>query len=106
MNAFATGRRIKSLICGDDFMKECLTVTEVVGISCVHSTRMLNHSTLSQSYLSTIRTDQRPELTCRALVQGAYERSCGLSSPTSRPRTDLLEELAEASAMSAWMNTD
>ncbi len=102
MNAFATGRRIKSLICGDDFMKECLTVTDVVGISCVHSTRMLNHITLSQSYLSTIRTDQRPELTCRALVQGAYERSCRLSSP----RTDLLGELAEASAMSAWMNTD
>jgi putative transposase len=73
MNALATGRRIKCLTCVDDVTKECLTVTVAFGISGVQITRILDSIALFRGYPATIRTDQGPEFTCRALDQWAFE---------------------------------
>ena len=78
MDALATGRRITCLTCVDDFTKECLTVTVAFGISGVQVTRILDSIALSQSYPATIRTDQGPEFTCRALDQWAFEHGVEL----------------------------
>lgn len=78
MDALASGRRIKCLTCVDDFTKECLTVTVAFGISGVQVTRILDSIALSQSYPATIRTDQGPEFTCRALDQWAFEHGVEL----------------------------
>lgn len=69
MDALAIGRRIKCLICVDDFTKECLTVTVTFGISGVQVTRILDSIVLFRSYPATIRTDQGPEFTSRAFDQ-------------------------------------
>ncbi len=73
MDALANGRRIKCLTCVDDFTKECLTITAAFGISGVQVTRILDSIALFRGYLATIRTDQGPEFTCRALDQWAFE---------------------------------
>ncbi|VFS63772.1 Integrase core domain [Kluyvera cryocrescens] len=73
MDALSTGRRIKCLTCVDDFTKECLTVTVAFGISGVQVTRILDSIALFRGYPATIRTDQGPEFTCRALDQWAFE---------------------------------
>ncbi len=78
MDALATGRRIKCLTCVDDFTKECLTVTVAFGISGVQVTRILYSIALFRGYPATIRTDQGPEFTCRALDQWAYEHGVEL----------------------------
>jgi len=78
MDALATGRRIKCLTCVDDFTKECLTVTVAFGISGVQVTRILDSITLFRGYPATIRTDQGPEFTCRALDQWAFEHGVEL----------------------------
>ena len=78
MDALATGRRIKCLTCVDDFTKECLTVTIALGISGVQVTRILDSIALFRGYPVTIRTDQGPEFTCRALEQWAYEHGVEL----------------------------
>jgi len=78
MDALATGRRIKCLTCVDDFTKECLTITAVFGISGVQVTRILDSIALFRGYPATIRTDQGPEFTCRALDQWAYEHGVEL----------------------------
>jgi putative transposase len=103
MDALATGRRIKCLTCVDDFTKECLTITAVFGISGVQVTRILDSIALFRGYPATIRTDQGPEFTCRALDQWALSMvwSCGLSSRASQRRTDLLKVLTDDSGMSA-----
>ena len=67
MDALATGRWIKCLACVDEFTKECLTITIAFGISSVQVTRILDRIALFQGYPATIRTDQGPEFTCRAL---------------------------------------
>ena len=77
MDALSTGRRIKCLTCVDDFTKECLTVTVAFGISGVQVSRILDSIALFRGYPATIRTDQGPEFTCRALEQWAFEH--GLS---------------------------
>ncbi|RAP69730.1 integrase core domain protein [Candidatus Erwinia dacicola] len=104
MDALATGRRIKCLTCVDDFTKECLTVTVAFGISGVQVTRILDSIALFRGYPATIRTDQGPEFTCRALDQWAFEHGVELRlifSPASRHRTDLLRVLTGAFAMNA-----
>jgi putative transposase len=103
MDALATGRRIKCLTCVDDFTKECLTVTVAFGISGVQVTRILDSIALFRGYPATIRTDQGPEFTCRALDQWAFEHGVELrlSSPASQRRTDLLRVLTDAFAMNA-----
>lgn len=73
MDALANGRRIKCLTCVDDFTKECLTITAAFGISGVQVTRILDSIALFRGYPTTIRTDQGPEFTCRALDQWAVE---------------------------------
>mgnify|MGYP000857316820 FL=1 len=78
MDALATGRRIKCLTCVDDFTKECLTVTVAFGISGVQVTRILDSIALFRGYPATIRTDQGPEFTCRALDQWAFEHGVKL----------------------------
>ncbi|PEI02321.1 IS3 family transposase [Pantoea agglomerans] len=78
MDALATGHRIKCLTCVDDFTKECPTVTAAFGISGVQVTRILDNIALFRGYPATIRTDQGPELTCRALDQWAFEHGVEL----------------------------
>lgn len=78
MDALSTGRRIKCLTCVDDFTKECLTVTVAFGISGVQVTRILDSIALFRGYPATIRTDQGPEFTCRALDQWAFEHGVEL----------------------------
>nr|ULG13592.1 transposase [Serratia proteamaculans]ULG13704.1 transposase [Serratia proteamaculans]ULG15155.1 transposase [Serratia proteamaculans]ULG16392.1 transposase [Serratia proteamaculans]ULG19463.1 transposase [Serratia proteamaculans] len=78
MDALATDRRIKCLTCVDDFTKECLTVTVAFGISGVQVTRILDSIALFRDYPATIRTDQGPEFTCRALDQWAFEHGVEL----------------------------
>ncbi|BEL69890.1 transposase [Serratia marcescens] len=78
MDALATGRRIKCLACVDDFTKECLTITPAFGISGAQVTRILESIALFQGYPATIRTDQGPEFTCRALDQWAFEHGVEL----------------------------
>ena len=69
MDALANGHRIKCLNCVDNLTKECLTVTVACGISSVQITRILDSITLFRGYPATIRTDQGPEFTSRALDQ-------------------------------------
>jgi len=69
MDVLASDRRIKCLTCVDDFTKECLTITVAFGISGVQVTRILNSIALFRGYPATIRIDQGPEFTCRALDQ-------------------------------------
>ncbi|BEN71714.1 Integrase core domain [Serratia marcescens] len=78
MDALATGRRIKCLTCVDDFTKECLTVTTAFGISGAQVTRILDSIALFRGYPATIRTDQGPEFTCRALDQWTFEHDVEL----------------------------
>jgi putative transposase len=78
MDVLATGRRVKCLICVDDFTKECLTVTVAFGISGVQVTRILDSIALFRGYPATIRTDQGPEFTCRALDLWAFEHGVEL----------------------------
>ncbi|WP_223284357.1 integrase core domain-containing protein [Kosakonia sp. SMBL-WEM22] len=74
MDALATVRRIKCLTCVDDLTKECLTVTVALGISGVQVTHILDSISLFRGYPATIRTDQGPEFTCRALDQWTFEQ--------------------------------
>jgi len=101
MDALATGRRIKCLTCVDDFTKECLTVTVAFGISGVQVTRILDSIALFRGYPATIRTDQARNLPAARSINGPLSMawSCGLSSPASRHRTDLLRVLTDAFAM-------
>lgn len=73
MDALASGRRIKCLTCVDDFTKECLKITAAFGISGVQVTRILGSIVLFPDYPATIRTEQGPEFTCRALDQWTFE---------------------------------
>jgi len=74
----ANGRRIKCLTCADDFTKKCLTITVAFGISVIQVTRILNSIALFRGYPMTIRTEQGPEFTCRALDQWAFEHGVEL----------------------------
>lgn len=67
MDVLANGRRIKCLTRVDDFTKECLTIAAAFGISGIQVTRILDSIALFRGYPATVRTDQGPEFTCRAL---------------------------------------
>ncbi|MBM0748056.1 transposase [Pantoea eucrina] len=69
---------VKRLTCVDDFTKECLTITVAFGISGVQVTHILDSIALFRGYPATIRTDQGPEFTCRALDQWAFEHGVEL----------------------------
>lgn len=62
----------------DDFTKECLTIITAFGISGVQVTRILDGIALFRGYPATIKTDQGPEFTCRALDQWAFEHGTEL----------------------------
>jgi len=78
MDALANGQRSKCLTCVDDFTKECLTITAAFGISSVQVTRILDSIALLRGYPGTIRTDQGPAFTCRALDKGALKQGVEL----------------------------
>jgi len=78
MDAQASGRSVKCLTCVDHFTKECLAVTVAFGISGVQVTPILDSIALFRGYPATIRTDQGPEFTCRALDQWAFEHGVEL----------------------------
>jgi len=78
MDALASGRRIKCLTCVDDFTKECLTISVAFGITGAQVSRILDSVALFRGYPATIRTDQGPEFTCRALDQWAFEHNVEL----------------------------
>lgn len=78
MDALANGRRLKCLTCVDDFTKEWLTVTVAFEISGVKVTRILDGIALFRDYPASIRTNQGPEFTCRALDQWAFEHGVEL----------------------------
>ncbi|WP_029571494.1 IS3 family transposase, partial [Pantoea ananatis] len=82
MDALATGRRIKCLTCVDNLTKECLTVTVAFGISGEQVTRIPDSIARFRGYPTTIRTDQGPEFTCRALDQWAFEHGVELRLAT------------------------
>jgi len=73
MDALASSRRIKCLTCVDDFTKVCLTLTVAFSISGVQVMRIMDSIALFRSYPATIRTNQGPEFTGRALDQWAFE---------------------------------
>ena len=53
-------------------------MTIAFGISGVQVTRILDSIALFRGYPATIRTDQGPEFTCRALDQWAFEHGVEL----------------------------
>jgi len=73
MDALASSRRIKCLTCLDDFTKGSLTITADFGIAGIQVTRILESIAFFRGYPATIRTNQGPEFTCRALDQWAFE---------------------------------
>lgn len=46
--------------------------------------RILDSIALFRGYPETIRTDQGPEFTCRALDQWAFEHKCGITAYPAR----------------------
>ena len=107
MDALANGRGIKCLTCIDDFTKECLTITAAFGISGVQVTRILNSIALFMGYPATIRTDQGPEFTCRALEQWAFEHGVELRliQPGKPTQNGFIESFKDSFAMSVLMKT-
>ncbi len=101
MDALANGRRTKCLTCVDDFTKECLTITVAFVISGVQVTRILDSIALFRGYPTTIRTDQGPEFTYRALNQWAFEHSVELRliQPGKPTQNGLLRVLTDDFAM-------
>ena len=77
--------------------------TVAFGISGVQVTRILDSIALFRGYPATIRTDQGPEFTCRALDQWAFEHGVELRliQLVSQRRTDLLRALTDDFAMNA-----
>jgi putative transposase len=88
MDALDTGCRIKCLACVDDFTKECLTITVAFGISGVQVTRILDSIALFRGYPATIRTDQGPEFTCRALDQWALSMVLSCAYPAGQANAE------------------
>jgi putative transposase len=64
----AISRRIKCLTVADDFSHECVDITVDFGISGAYVTRLLDRAAMFRGYPKEIRTDNRPEFTCRAFM--------------------------------------
>jgi putative transposase len=71
------GRRIKCLTIVDDFTKESVDIVVDHGIGGAYVTRVLDQVGKFRGLPRTIRTDQGPEFTGKALDQWAYE--CGVA---------------------------
>jgi putative transposase len=71
-------RRLKCLTIVDDFTKEAVDIVVDHGISGHYVTRALDAAARFRCLPQTIRTDQGPEFTGKALDQWAYERTVEL----------------------------
>ena len=78
MDALETGRRIKCLTIVDDFSKECLDIPVAFGISGDEVVRTLDAVAAFRGYPASVRTDQGPEFTGKALDQWAYRNNVEL----------------------------
>jgi len=72
------GRRLKCLTIVDDFTKEAVDIVVDHGISGLYVTRVLDRAGRFRDLPHTIRTDQGPEFTGRALDQWAYQHGIEL----------------------------
>ena len=78
MDALETGRRIKCLTIVDDFTKESLDIPVAFGISGDEVVRTLDAVAAFRGYPASVRTDQGPEFTGKALDQWAYRNGVEL----------------------------
>ncbi len=72
------GRRLKCLTIVDDFTKEAVDIVVDHGISGQYVACALDRAARFRSLPITIRTDQRPEFTSKALDQWAYQHKVEL----------------------------
>jgi putative transposase len=77
-DALEHGRRLKCLTIVDDFTKEAIDIVVDHGISGQYVTRVLDAIARFRPLPQTLRTDQGPEFTGRALDRWAYERGIEL----------------------------
>lgn len=70
-------------------------ITTAFGVTGVQVTRILDSIELFRSYPETIRTEQVPEFTCRALDQWAFEHGVELRviQPEKPTQNGLIESL-------------
>ncbi|WP_416341091.1 IS3 family transposase [Vibrio cholerae] len=73
MDALSNGRRIKCLTIVDDYTKECLDIPVATRISGDEVVITLESIAAFRGYPASIRTDQGPEFTGKALDQWAYQ---------------------------------
>ncbi|SUP25305.1 integrase catalytic subunit [Vibrio fluvialis] len=73
MDALSDGRRIKCLTIVDDYTKECLDIPVATGISGDEVVITLESIAAFRGYPASIRTDQGPEFTGKALDQWDYQ---------------------------------
>jgi len=89
-DALESGRRLKCLTIVDDFTKEAVDIVVDHGISGRYVTRGLDAAGRFRQLPATIRTDQGPEFTCKAMDAWAYARGIELrliqaGKPTQNP---------------------
>lgn len=77
-DSLETGRRLKFLNIVDDFTREAVDIVVDHGISGQYVTRVLDAIARFRELPMTIRTDQGPEFTGRALDAWAYARGIEL----------------------------
>ena len=71
-DALESGRRLKCLTIVDDFTKEAVDIVVDHGISGRYVARVLDAAGRFRQLPATIRTDQGPEFTCKAMDAWAY----------------------------------
>jgi putative transposase len=79
MDALDNGRRLKCLTIVDDFTKESIEIVVDHSIPGLYVTRVLDRAIAFRGCPRTIRTDQGPEFTGRALDQWAYRHGVELT---------------------------
>ena len=78
MDRLADGRRLKALTIVDDFTKEALEIALDHGMGSHYVVRVLEDIVRFRGKPASIRTDQGPEFTSRALDQWAYRHGVNL----------------------------
>jgi len=78
MDAVWNGRRLKCLTVVADFTKEAIQIVPEHSIPGLYVARILDQAALQHGLPRTIRTDQGPEFTGRALDQWAYRNGVEL----------------------------
>lgn len=77
-DALTCGRRFRTFNVVDDFNREALAIEIDLNIPAQRVVRVLDRIVANRGYPATIRTDQGPEFTCRALDQWAFEHNVEL----------------------------